>query len=166
MAINSNPPPGKSEIQSRIFISEEESRSGVMSTYNVETAYRRFEQHGFVIIDNAIDATVIERLRVQMRADAETCLSWPDLNYNQGAENSNFSMTPPLLDDLLLKDIYANRHATAVMEEIIGSKPKLCWASSNVAVEDSRARQAVHSDAYIHTYPFTYCIEVNICLQT
>jgi hypothetical protein len=76
------------------------------------------------------------------------------------------SLVPPFSDELLFENIFANRHATAIMEQIIGPMPMLCWASSGIALENpADVRQAVHSDAYADIRNFTFCVGMNIYPQ-
>jgi ectoine hydroxylase-related dioxygenase (phytanoyl-CoA dioxygenase family) len=150
----------------RIVISKEEYNTKTTNPDNVEAGVDEFQTHGFVILENAIDKSVVDKIGTQMRADAATMLKNPNLVFNHGNEKNNFSVTPPLSNVFLLEDMWANRHATAIMEQIIGPRPILCWASSNVAIKSSAdARQAVHSDAYADLRNFPFCIEMNIYLQ-
>lgn len=150
----------------RIIISEEEFSTGITSLDNVQAGVEEFQTHGFVILENAITADIVDKLHVQMIADAATCLTFTDLVFNHGKEKNNFSITPPLSDEFMFEDIWANKHATAIMQQIIGPKPLLCWASSNVAIRSGvDARQAVHSDAYADIPNFPFCVEMNIYLQ-
>ena len=150
----------------RIVISEDEFNTGVTSLDNVQAGVEEFQSHGFVILENAIATDVVDKFRVQMLADADTALTFTDLVFNHGKEKNNFSITPPLSDEFILEGIWANQHATAIMQQVIGPKPLLCWASSNVAIKSgSDARQAVHSDAYTDIPNFPFCVEMNIYLQ-
>jgi hypothetical protein len=106
----------------------------------------------------------MDKLNEQMRADAATKLKDHNLVFNHGNENNNFSVAPPFSDEFLFESICANRHATAIMKQIIGPRPILCWASSDIeSLAD--VRQAVHSDAYADIRNFTFCVEMNIYLQ-
>ncbi len=150
----------------RIVISEEEFSTGITNLDNVQAGVEDFQNHGFVILENAIGNDVVDKVGNQMRTDAAASLTFPDLVFNHGNEHNNFSITPPLSDELMFEEIWANRHAAAIMHHIIGPRPILCWASSNVAIQSGgTARQAVHSDAYADIPNFPFCAEMNIYLQ-
>jgi hypothetical protein len=150
----------------RIVVSEEEFSTGVTSLDNIQAGVEEFQTHGFVVLESAIANSIVDKLSIQMRANSATCLTFPDLVFNHGNEHNNFSMTPPLSDEFMFEDIWANKHATTIMQQIIGPKPLLCWASSNVAIPSGgHARQAVHSDAYADIPNFPSCVEMNIYLQ-
>jgi hypothetical protein len=150
----------------RIVISEEEFNTGVTSLDNVQAGVEEFQSYGFVILENAIAVDVVDKFCTQMYADADTALTFPNLVFNHGKEKNNFSITPPLSDEFMFEGIWANQHATAIMQQVIGPRPLLCWASSNVSIKSgSDARQTVHSDAYTDIPNFPFCVEMNIYLQ-
>ncbi len=135
----------------------------------IQAGIEEFHRHGFVILENAIDPDLIDRTRVGMIHDAGLMQDYPErygIVFNNGVERTNFSMTPDLNDEELHMGLWGNRHAAAIMQQIIGPRPQLRWASSNVAIPSrGNARQAVHSDAYADILPFPSCIEVNIYLN-
>lgn len=76
-------------------------------------------------------------------------------------------MPPPLDKDFLFESIWANKHATAVLEHLIGPKPQLTFASTNVVLPslDIEARQAVHCDAFAELHDFPVGIQVFLYLD-
>jgi ectoine hydroxylase-related dioxygenase (phytanoyl-CoA dioxygenase family) len=151
----------------QMVISEEELKSGKTSLDTIQAAVEDFQTNGFIVLQNAVPHTILDKLSVQMEADARIKLADPDLVFNQGNEKTNFSVSPPLSKDWLHEEVWANKHAMAVMENIIGPKPQLAFASSNIVLpsEGNSARQAVHCDSYGKTHDFPVCIEVFLYLD-
>jgi hypothetical protein len=74
-------------------------------------------------------------MKEHMEEDIETKLAdETKVVFNSGESMSNFSISPPLKKDWLMQDFWANKHAVAIMENIIGPKPQLCFASSNINI--------------------------------
>ncbi len=70
-----------------IIASPQEVRSGKLSERNLEIAVRRVLQDGLVVIENAIDHEVLDKLNEKMVQDAITLRSRGDnspFNYNKG----------------------------------------------------------------------------------
>ncbi|QSZ33866.1 hypothetical protein DSL72_005439 [Monilinia vaccinii-corymbosi] len=150
----------------RVIISDEELESGVTTWENVQVGVEEFHRNGIVIFENAIPHGVIDKFYEKINADGAKKLEDPALNVNHGNGKPNLSTSPPLSEEWLVEDIWANKHATAVMEAIIG-KPQLVYTGSNISLpgQDPTARQAVHVDSYADHHHFTTCIEVFMYLH-
>ncbi|PQE06991.1 phytanoyl- dioxygenase family protein [Rutstroemia sp. NJR-2017a BBW] len=148
----------------QIAISDKELRSGETSYDTIQSGVNEFHKNGFVILQNAISLETIDKYRTKLQADALQKLDDPDLIYNSGNNsNTNFSFSPPLSKEWLIEDIWANKHAAAIMEAIFGL-PQLAYANTTVDLQ-STDRQAVHCDAYGTLGSFPLCIEVSIYLD-
>jgi ectoine hydroxylase-related dioxygenase (phytanoyl-CoA dioxygenase family) len=144
----------------RLLISDEELRKGTTSSATIQLALKQFHKDGFVIIENAIDHESIDRLRTRMERDVQTNLCLPQVSYNHGLEAGNVSQTPPLQREYITEQLYANRHAIAILENIIGPRPQLSWVGSNIVLPQSHGRQAVHTDFYAQHLDFPTGVEV------
>ncbi|KAG4035260.1 hypothetical protein MFRU_001g00310 [Monilinia fructicola] len=158
--------PPKPANCNHVVISDEELKSGVTTLEHVQTGVEEFHRNGIVIFENAIPHDVIDKFYEKMNTDVAQKLKDPDLVFNPGNEKTNFSIYPPLSKDWLIEDIWANKHAAAVMEAIIGL-PQLVYAGStiNLPTQDPTARQAVHVDSYADHHKFSTCIEVFMYLH-
>jgi hypothetical protein len=151
----------------QIIVSDGELMSGKTSFETIQAAVECFNTNGFVILQNAVPHAILDKFSFQMQADARIKLADLNLVFNQGNKKTNFSVSPPLSKQWLLEEVWANRHAVAIMENIIGPKPQLAFASSNIVFpsEGDSARQAVHCDSYSVHRDFPVCIEVFFYLE-
>ncbi|PQE33742.1 Phytanoyl- dioxygenase protein [Rutstroemia sp. NJR-2017a WRK4] len=144
----------------QIAISDEELRSGETSSDTIQSGVNEFHKNGF----NAIPLETIDKYRTKLQADTLQKLDDPDLIYNSGNNsNTNFSFSPPLSKEWLIEDIWANKHAAAIIEAIFGL-PQLVYANTTVDLQSSD-RQAVHCDAYGTLGSFPLCVEASIYLD-
>ncbi|ESZ98637.1 hypothetical protein SBOR_0977 [Sclerotinia borealis F-4128] len=152
-------PPKQAQCK-HVIISDEELKSGVTSLENVQAGVEEFHKNGIVVFENAIPHDIIDKFHEKMNADGAKKLEDPNLAFNHGNEKTNFSISPPLSKEWLVEDVWANKHAAAVMEAIIGI-PQLVYAGSNINLptQDSTSRQAVHVDSYADHHNFPTCIE-------
>ncbi|KAH7070061.1 hypothetical protein FB567DRAFT_613260 [Paraphoma chrysanthemicola] len=126
----------------------------------------QFHKNGIAIIENVVAHSSLDHIRRRMLKDLPRNLASPEVHYNHGKTHRNVSQTPPLLADYLHEDIWANRVAVTLMEHIIGPKPQLSFATSNIAVPGGQGRQAVHSDYYCDHHNFPVVLEVCVFLDT
>lgn len=121
-----------SKVRRIVELSDEELHSGTTILEHIQIALTLFHTHAFVILENAIPETTLTNLRPKMYADAEAKRLDPRTTFNQGTAQTNFSLPPPLDKDFLFESIWANKHAVAILEHLIGPKPQLTFASTNV----------------------------------
>lgn len=157
-------PKPRSEI-SRIFVSEEERNAARLSRRNIQKGLQEFHQNGFVILENAVRRRSIEHIHHRMLRDFDSHCKTRSIRWNQGRNSGNISQSLPSLPEYLHEDIWANRLGVDILENIIGPRPQLSFATSNIALPRSTGRQAVHSDYYCHHFDFPVFLEVNIYLH-
>jgi hypothetical protein len=75
------------------------------------------------------------------------------------------SQTPPLLAEFMQEEIWANRFAVTMIEHILGSRPQLSYATSNIALPGGQSRQAIHSDYYCEHLDIPVFLEACIFLD-
>lgn len=158
--------PPRHALCKHVIISDEELKSGLPALENIQAGVEEFHKNGIVVFENAIPHNIIDKFYEKMNADGAKKLEDPELVFNHGNEKTNFSICPPLSQEWLVEDIWANKHASAVMEAIIG-KPQLAYAGSNINLPatDPTSRQAVHIDSYSHHHNFPTCIELFMYLH-
>ncbi|OBT86782.1 hypothetical protein VE02_04220 [Pseudogymnoascus sp. 03VT05] len=132
----------------RLCLTDEELQTGVTSPATIQAGLEQFYENGFVIIENAIHHNIIDRMRERMEKDIPTNLASSTVSYNHGFAARNVCQIPPLEKDFIYEELYANHHAIAIIEHILGPRPQLSWISSNIALPNSLGRQAVHADFY------------------
>lgn len=150
---------------SQIWVSEEERNAARLSHQNIQKGLHEFHQNGFVILENAVGHHSIEHIHHRMLQDFSKCRRSSSIRWNQGPNSGNISQPPPSLPEYLHEDVWANRLSVDIMENIIGPRPQLSFATSNIALPRSRGRQAVHSDYYCNHFDFPVFLEVNIYLH-
>ncbi|KAH7355969.1 hypothetical protein BKA66DRAFT_429111 [Pyrenochaeta sp. MPI-SDFR-AT-0127] len=150
---------------SRIRVSEQERKDARLSQRNVRSGVEQFHNNGLVILENAVELRSADHLLQRMLQDFHSHRQSSNLRWNQGRNSGNISQPLPSLPEYLHKDIWANRLGVDIIENIIGPKPHLSLATSNIALPKSQGRQAVHSDYYCEHLNFPVFLEVNIYLH-
>ena len=148
-----------------IRLTDEERNYGQTNPDTIQACLTAFQRDGFVVLENAIDDALVDRLYNRMIEDNVIYLGKPHMQWNQGAATKNVSQIPPLSPDWLARDFYANPHMIRVIENILGPQPELRFLNANVAVPGATARQAVHSDVNHHWPSIPFGIVVNTYLQ-
>ncbi|KAM0132437.1 hypothetical protein ACHAP3_006476 [Botrytis cinerea] len=158
-------PPKRAQCK-HVVLSDEELKSGITTLENVQAGVEEFHSNGLVIFENAIPHDIVDKFYEKINADGASRLEDPKVAFNHGNEKTNFSTCPPLSKEWLVEDIWANKHAAAVMEAVIG-KPQLAYTGSNINLPtaDPTSRQAVHVDSYHEHHKFPTCIELFMYLH-
>jgi ectoine hydroxylase-related dioxygenase (phytanoyl-CoA dioxygenase family) len=159
-----HPEKQKLKIES-VYITENERRSAQISHNNLQSGLEEFHKNGLVILENAIGLPALNHVRERMLQDIPQNLASPRVHYNHGKEHRNVSQTPPLLTEYLHEEIWANRFAITLIEHIIGPRPQLSYATSNIALPGGQGRQGVHSDYYCSHLDFPVFLEACIFLD-
>ncbi|RFU29523.1 hypothetical protein B7463_g6816, partial [Scytalidium lignicola] len=161
-----------------IILTNEERDSGIIGDKKLYDAVEAFFKDGLVVIENAIDVTIINRLNERMLQDTEKLLSgggnaqFNHLNKdptNQGAaKGGNLSQVPPIEKGWFFPEIYGNKHGANIISHILGPHPEVHFIRSNtlLATDD---RQLVHADILCQhpEHPFgivlnTFLVDVGI----
>jgi hypothetical protein len=150
---------------SPIRVSDEERNTAQLSHRNIQRSLHEFHQNGLVILEHAVTYQSIEHVHHRMLQDFGEHRTSPSVRWNQGRHAGNISQPLPSLPEYLHEDIWANRLSVDIMENIIGPRPQLSLATSNIALPQTTGRQAVHSDYYCDHLDFTVFLEVNIYLH-
>jgi ectoine hydroxylase-related dioxygenase (phytanoyl-CoA dioxygenase family) len=148
-----------------IQVSDEERSTAQLSHRNIQRSLEEFHENGLVILEHAVTHQSIENVYKRMLQDFNKNRISRNVRWNQGREAGNISQPLPSFPEYLHEDIWANRLSVNVMENIIGPRPQLALATSNIALPKSTGRQAVHSDYYCEHLDFTVFLEVNIYLH-
>ncbi|KAJ4985130.1 phytanoyl-dioxygenase family protein [Stagonosporopsis vannaccii] len=149
---------------SRIRVSREERRSLRLNRQHVQKGLENFHRDGFVILENAVSDDSLEHIHRRMLQDFSKHHT-SSLRWNQGRASGNASQPLPSLLEYLHEDVWANHLGVDIMENIIGPRPQLSLATSNIALPKAKGRQAVHSDYYCRHLDFPVFLEVNIYLH-
>ncbi|OAL47949.1 hypothetical protein IQ07DRAFT_514810 [Pyrenochaeta sp. DS3sAY3a] len=150
---------------SQIRVSEQERKAARLSQANLRSGVEEFHNNGLVILENAVDPRSADHLLQRMQQDFHSHRQSSNLRWNQGRNSGNVSQSLPSLPEYLHEDVWANCLGVDIMENIIGPKPHLSLATSNIALPKSQGRQAVHSDYYCEHLNFPVFLEVNIYLH-
>jgi hypothetical protein len=149
----------------RVHVSGEERRSLRLSKQHISKGLDIFHRDGFVILENAVSHNSLEHIHHRMLKDFGKHRSSSSVRWNQGRASGNTSQPIPCSTEYLCEDVWANRFGVDIMENIIGPKPQLSMATSNIALPKANGRQAVHSDYYCHHLDFPVFLEVNVYLH-
>ncbi|OSS49612.1 hypothetical protein B5807_06098 [Epicoccum nigrum] len=149
----------------RVHISGEERRSLRLSKQHISKGLEIFHRNGFVILENAVKHSSLEHIHRKMLEDIRKDRTSSSIRWNQGRASGNISQPIPCSTEYLHEDVWANRFGVDIMENIIGPRPQLSMATSNIALPEANGRQAVHSDYYCHHFDFPVFLEVNVYLH-
>ena len=151
----------------RIRVSDLERSTAKLSRQNLQKSIEEFHRNGLLILENAVSHKAVDQVHQRMLQDYHTQRTSPtnSIHWNQGQGSGNISQTPPLDVPYLHESIWANRLAVTIMEHLIGPKPHLSFATSNITLPRSQGRQAVHSDYYCAHHAFPVLLEVNVYLH-
>ncbi|KAH8811345.1 hypothetical protein F5884DRAFT_669591 [Xylogone sp. PMI_703] len=148
-----------------IRLTDRELHSGQTRPETIQECLKYFHRDGFVVLENAINDDLVDRLYNRMVQDNKEFLTRKHMHWNQGASTGNVSQIPPLTPEWLSRDFYANPHMIKVVENLLGPEPELRFINSNVACPGGTTRQAVHSDVN-HAFPeIPFGLVMNIYLQ-
>ena len=149
----------------RIVVSDQERYRGQLDRESVQEGVEQFHRNGLVILENAVSPYATQHVLERMLSDYKKRQNSTKLHWNQGRGPGNISQTPPLLAEYLHEEIWANRLGVNIMENIIGPRPQLSFATSNIVLPRTEGRQAVHSDYYCSHFDFPVFLEVNVYLH-
>lgn len=147
-----------------IVVSDKELREGTTAPHTIQASLEEFHKNGFVILENAISVHTIDHISRRMIEDIPKAQSMSDIHYTFSIRTRNMLQMPPLSTEFLSQDLYANRHAIAILDHIIGPKPQLSLVMSNVALPGGVA-QPVHSELYAEIFSFTQGVEIYLYLD-
>lgn len=150
---------------SRILVSEHERTTAQLNPSNLQKSLVEFHKNGLVILENAVATKSTDHILQRVLQDFNNHCRPSNTRWNQGRNSGNISLPIPTLPEYLHEDVWANRLAVQIMEYIIGPRPQLSLATSNIVLPKSSGRQAVHSDYYCEHADFPVFLEVNIYLQ-
>ncbi|KAJ9616085.1 hypothetical protein H2204_014126 [Knufia peltigerae] len=161
----------KLEVTNRVPVvvspSKAEVEAGRLSERNLELAVRSVLQDGLVVIKDAINHDVLDKLNAKMKEDAVTLRNAGDsspFNYTKG----NLQQDAPPVRAHFEPTIFLNSLATQVTSSVLGPRPKLTFMSGNTAMpateDDVPQRQPVHADSdFRHpSHPFALVVNVGL----
>ncbi|PCG97591.1 Phytanoyl-CoA dioxygenase [Penicillium occitanis (nom. inval.)] len=156
-----------------ITLTAEERDSGVMSDKKFYDAIEAFFTDGIVVIENAINIDIVDKLNERMLKDTEKLLNdqqaaiYNHLNEDtslKGAlEGGNLSQVPPIEPEWFFPEVYGNKHGVRVMSAILGPRPEVHFLRSNTLLA-TNDRQLVHADILCKHPEHTFGIAYNTCL--
>ncbi|WRT68792.1 uncharacterized protein IL334_005772 [Kwoniella shivajii] len=158
--------PVRTDAPTVVRLSDEERATGVLSSTNLYDAVAAFHRDGLVVLDNAIPVDIIDKLNERMMMDTDRIMTGAvkGVHWNQGIECGNISQVPPLVKGYLFPEIYANKSAAAVLNQLLGPKPELHYVRSNTLIGHAPERQDVHRDIKGRHIPAPTAIAMNVCL--
>lgn len=154
-------PQRQDRIQS-IRSSSSEKAQGKLSQRNKQAALEALHHDGVVVLENAIDPGILDRLNERMSHDSRTLIDRGTdgpFNYNLG----NLQQSPPYELASFSPSIFFHPLATDLTSSYLGGQPTLSFISSNAAVKADQG-QPVHSDAdFAHPIiPFAAVVNVGL----
>ncbi|TYJ58912.1 hypothetical protein B9479_000345 [Cryptococcus floricola] len=157
--------PAPTDGPTMISLSEEERLSGVLTPEHLFDAVTAMFRDGLVVLSNAIDVQVIDKLNDKMKDDTAKILSGAvKVHWNQGRDKGNVSQVPPIAEEWLFPEIYANKAASHVLSHVLGPKPELRYIRSNTLLGNATERQRVHKDVKMRHLMHPFAIAMNVCL--
>ena len=148
----------------KLHIPDETQSSGIATPEIIAEALTYLHQDGVIVLENAINPSHLDDLDAMLGPEAEEIARDPDHHFNFGKQTRNMDQAPPLIPDLMYKDIWANPIACSVLKAVLGSEIVCHYANGNTALK-ATGRQPVHSDINKPhpLFPFAYVLNVPLC---
>ncbi|RTE72185.1 hypothetical protein BHE90_013389 [Fusarium euwallaceae] len=160
-----------------IKLTDAERDNGVMGDKKLYDAIEAFHTDGLVVVENAIDVGIIDRLNARMLQDTEKILcgggdSGNSVVYNRLSDNltnesaalgGNLSQVPPLEKEWMFPEVYANKHAVRILSYILGPRPEAHFIRTNTLLATNE-RQLVHADLRCEHPEHPFGVVFNTCL--
>ncbi|KAK5203606.1 hypothetical protein LTR47_011584 [Exophiala xenobiotica] len=140
-------------------ISDKERDGGFTNRETLQKCLEYFHRDGMVVITNAIPEHLVDKMNDMMIAESKALEERGDVHFHQGKSTRNMSVCPPMTEEWMMPEFWVNQHVMDVTEQIIGPKPDLSFARSNVCLPHATGRQAVHADGPSDVLRFTYMVE-------
>ena len=140
-----------------IKISDQVRESGIASSELIAEAVTYLHRDGIIVLENAIDPSHIDALESLLGPEAEEIARDPDHHFNFGKETKNMDQAPPLIPELMFKDVWANPIACSILKAILGSEIRCHYANGNTALGPATGRQPVHS-VYTDSHTLSSCL--------
>ncbi len=142
--------------------SSSEKVQGQLSQRHKQAALEALHDDGVVVLEDAIDPALLDRLNERMSRDTRTLIdrgTEGPFNYNLG----NLQQSPPYELAALSPSVFFHPLATDLTSSYLGGRPTLSFISSNAAVKADQ-RQPVHNDAdFAHpSIPFAAVVNVGL----
>ena len=91
-----------------VHISDPVRASENASSELIAEALTYLHRDGIIILENAIDPSHIDAIQNLLGPEADEVAKDPDHHFNFGKETKNMDQAPPLIPDLMFKDVWAN----------------------------------------------------------
>ncbi|XDG02423.1 hypothetical protein ABKA04_002038 [Annulohypoxylon sp. FPYF3050] len=144
-----------------VTLTDEERDSGVMGDKKLYDAIEAFFTEGLVVIENAIDVAIIDKLNKRMLEDTHKLLSGQgEVHFNHLNQNA---ATKGSAAEWLFPEVYANKHGARIVSNILGPQPEVHFIRSNTLLATDE-RQLVHADLRFEHPEHPFAIALNTCL--
>ncbi|SPO01724.1 uncharacterized protein DNG_04397 [Cephalotrichum gorgonifer] len=145
-----------------IPLTDEERESGEMSEKKLYDAIEAFFTDGLVVVENAIDISIIDKLNARMLQDTEKLLNGDgQVHFNH--LNVNAETKGAAAGEWLFPEVYANKHGARIISNILGPRPEIHFIRTNTLLATDE-RQMVHSDIRFEHPEHPFAIAFNTCL--
>ncbi|KAK0945270.1 hypothetical protein LTR29_003362 [Friedmanniomyces endolithicus] len=151
------------QVVHEIHVSNEMRDHGEVSDEVIAEAIAYLHRDGILILANAINPSHLDDLEAVLGPEAGEIARDPQHHFNSGKSTRNMDQAPPLIPELMYKDVWANPIGVAIMRAMFGSC--VChYANGNTALK-ATGRQPVHSDIdKPHPlWPFAFAFNIPLC---
>ena len=134
-----------------IPLSAEEAARGQYSRATLQRVLERFNEDGFIVLEDLVDPAHIDALAAAMHAETPGVLA--GATFNHGVQ-SNILQCAPLTPGLVFSDVYLNPFVIQVMNAYLGARPRWNFITGNNALAGTGGlRQPVHKDVAWRDHP-------------
>jgi hypothetical protein len=123
-----------------INVSSRDRDTGNATPELLAEALTYLHRDGIIILENVIDPSHIDALSALLGPEADEIARDPDHHFNFGKETKNMDQAPPLIPDLMFKDIWANPIACAILQNVLGPQLVCHYANGNTALGPATGR--------------------------
>ncbi|KAF3908363.1 hypothetical protein AA313_de0209540 [Arthrobotrys entomopaga] len=150
-----------------IVIPDAVREKGICPPTILAEALKHLHHSGVVVLENVVDVTHLDTINSVMSPEATGIANLPSERFNFGRETGNINQSPPLKEEFLYLDVWANPFVLPVLAAMLGPVPVLHLATGNTTTlaED---RQPVHSDYGLPhpSFPFSFVVNTPLVDMT
>lgn len=105
-----------------VQLSNNDRASSHATPETIAEAVTYLHRDGIVVLDDAIDPAHLDALNDILGPEAEEIARDPDHHFNFGKETRNMDQAPPLVPELMFKDVWANPIACSILRAMLGGE--------------------------------------------
>ncbi|KAL3704576.1 hypothetical protein TMatcc_008247 [Talaromyces marneffei ATCC 18224] len=118
-----------------ITLTDEERDNQTINEGHAGAAVAAMYRDGIVVLENAVNVEHVDNLNQILTSEAEALAALPTTHLNNNSKGAgktgNMSQAPPVTNELMYEDIWANGPASSVIASNLGPTPHVTYVNRN-----------------------------------